>query len=805
LSASNWLSMTYASRILSRSPGFSLRVILPIALGISSATIVFSAFDAVILRALPYPGADRLVVIRGGIASVESSGPLPTAEINDIRRQATSFEAIGSFKKSTALMLSTEERFEPISGVLVSGDFFATIGSPPILGRWLAPEDNDPASSSVAVVSYSLWRSTFAADPKVVGSTIRLENKPFRIVGVMGPEFRFPESNTKVWTPEPQAPDVLTDRMLRDQSVIARLRPAVKQETAQAELSTIAYRVGRKFPESEPDLKLTIGSIQQQVVGSVKDILSVILGAAISILLIACANVSNLFLIRNASSQREIAIRLAMGATRMRLFQHLLAESVMLACLGGALGIVACAVGIRFLRTAGAVYLDSLRYVSLNATVLGCAFLLSLLTGILFGTVPAWLATRTELNASMKNRDWNPGGSIWTLRGRLLRNAFVLVQITVAVVLAMSATWLLRSFVNLTTHKLGFDPANLQVIQIPSRSDLERSLFFRHIVGEAASLPGVESASLISNTPFSGFSTSIVFGMENSGSQWIMGPPIEFRSITPNYFQTMKIPILLGRGFNEDDRKGTACVVVANKKMVSAFWPDGNVLTRRIDLNGLGKSKHYYCSIVGVAGDSRDIALEREPIPLTYFPDLQFPQGSYTLLLRSKKNVSGLASSLLQRVQQLDPGERFVRAVSLEAIIENLVSGTRFRAQLAFFFAALALAISSLAVYGTTAYSASQQTHEIGVRIALGAQPRSILTLVIRDALIVASIAVGLGITGTFALKRVLGSYLFEVKQTDAVSLGIVLVAVSSSCLLASYLPARKATRIDPKLLLLDN
>jgi len=798
-----WFEIRSAMRTLRRSPGFSLKVILPIALGISCSTIVFSVFDAAVLRALPYPEAHQLVVIESNIASFQSyHGFLALADMNDIQRQATSFEAIGSFKKGAGVNLSGEGRFDSISNVLVSSDFFKTIGAAPLLGRWLVPEDNDPANSLVAVISYSLWRTSFASDPGVIGLTVKLDNKPFTIVGVMGPEFRFPSASAQIWIPEPHTPDALTDRMGRDQSVIARLRPGVKPEGARAEFLMIGNRIGREFPEGGADLKLTMGSLQDQVVGPVKNILTVLFGAALSVLLIACANVANLFLVRNVTRQREIAVRLAHGATRVQVFRQLLAESVLLACLGGGFGVIICTWGLHLLRTIGPAYFDQLRHVALNPTVLGYAFCASLVTGVVFGTVPAWLAATTDLNTSLKNGSWNSRSADSTLWSRGLRNVFVIAQVTMAVVLAMSSAWMLRSFVHLATVKLGFEPANLQVIQLSSRTGGPGNAFFREVSKEANSLPGVESTALVSNTPFSGFSTSITLGLESSRTGWVMGPSIEFREISPGYFQTMGIPVLQGRDFNDGDKRDSPCVVMVNDQMAHDFWPDGDVLSRRIDLNGVGKGERHYCAIVGVAGNSRDIALEKQPGPEIYFPDLQFSLVSFTLLIRSRNDISLLASSLLPRVQEHNRSERFLRAVSVEELIEHSIVGPRFRAELAGFFAALALILGAVGVYGVTTYSVSRRTHEIGIRIAFGAQAADILKAVLRESLLIVAVGTTLGIVLAFSLGQIVESLLFDVKRTDTVSFLTVISLILSACFLASYLPARHATKIDPKTLL---
>ena len=797
------LDVLTAARTVRRAHVFPIRIILPIALGIALSSVAFVAFDCLVLRAVPYPKPHELVLISSDSASWGLfKGGLSIPDLKDIQLQASSFAAVGAARADSGMDLSTPGWFQQVSDALVCGDFFKVIGLKPVLGRWLLPEDNDPAKSSVVVLSYGLWQEMFGSDATVLGRTVLLDNKPFTVVGVMPSAFRFPSANVQVWIPQPYTSSVISDRLLRDQPVIARLKPSVSVRRAQAELQAVAIRIARTFPESNAGWEFRVRSLEEDTVGPVKPAAEILLAATLMILLIACANIGNLLVIRNISRRQEIAIKLTLGASRLQLFRQLLYESVILALVGGLLGVAFSIWGLRLLRAIAPSTLPQLHEAAVDPALIGYGFLLALLTGAVFGTVPALYATRVDLSQSLRD-GFSPLKTFSGFHGHHLRAIFVCVQVALAVVLAMASGWMLHSLVRLTAVSVGFQPRNLRAVELSRMPDRSKKvLFFRSVLGNVSSLPGVDSAALVSLTPFRGDSMLMMVSPESQSGRRRITPFVEFRTVSPGYFGTMQIPLMQGRNFKDGDRPDSPCVIIVNRSLSHAFWPEERALDKRIELGGAGLDNPYYCVVVGVVGDSRDIALESPPTPEIYFLDTQRPALSYSLVIRTDRSGPAFAAAVRERVLSLRKSEELTDVKNVEDAVETALAGPRLRTEVAGLFAIASLFLAIAGVYGVTAYSASLRRQEIGVRIAMGAQGADILKSMLRDSMIVTITGITLGVGSALAVGRILGSLLFEIRSTDSASLIFIPMIVLAGSVLASYIPARQAARLDASTLL---
>jgi putative ABC transport system permease protein len=754
------------------------------------------------LKALPYREPHQLVAI----SSFPRQSPkllanLSFPDIADIREHSRTFAAIGYYKQGSGVALSSDTQFENVNAVHTGGEFFRVLGTAALLGRSLEPADNDPGQNKVVVLGFPLWRSHFGSDPAVIGRNVLLNNTPYTIVGVMPSNFWFPDPNVQIWLPDSLSSDVVGDRGLRDKSTIARLQQGVALKQAQAELELLAARTGLQFT-SDRQSGFAVRSVEEQFVGPVRPTLLYLLGAVGMVLLITCANVASLFLVRNAARQRQTAVRIVLGAARGHLFQQFLFESMVVALPGGFAGMLLAAWGAQTVRTLGSVYIPRLGQVGMDWLVAGFVLGVSVVTGVLFGFIPGFLSFDADIIHSPRQASPTRLTRFSFFHGQRLQGFFVASQIALALMLIIVAGLTVRSLQRLTSVDLGFKPRNLHVFLLSPRwGDQTPHFFFRRVLTEIESLPNVTQAALLSPTPLRGRSFAISFGVE-SNRGWVMGSSITFQIVSPGYFQTVGIPLLKGRTFSDHDFAATQCVVIANQLLAEGYWGDQEPVGKRINLNGLDLRNPYYCQVVGVAANSRQISLQAAPVPLIYFFDLQRPQRTRSLIVRSTEESSFLAYSVLKRIHLLDHNQQLGTAISMAGLIDRSIAGPRFRASVVTAFGFVSLLLAGAGVYGLTSYSVHRRSHEIGVRLALGAQPNDVVRMVLRSSVTLALIGIALGACSAFAATRLLESLLFEIRPGDPASFASAGAIVFLASVLASYLPSRRAAKIDPTVLL---
>lgn len=789
-------------RIFRQDPHFAIRVVLTLALGIGCSTILFSVFRSLVLDALPYPQSNQLVIISSfPLQSPSLRANLSFPDVADIREQTRTFDAVGSYKTGPGMALSSDTQLENVSAVLTSGDFFRVLGTSALLGRFLDQADNHPSRNRVVVLSFPLWQSHFGADRAVIGHNILLNNTPYTIVGVMPSHFWFPDPNIQIWLPDSLSPEVVGDRWLRDKSTIARLRRGALLKQARAELDLLAARMALQST-SDRQFGFAIGSLEEQVVGPVRPILLYLLGAVGIVLLITCANVASLFLARNADRQRETAVRVVLGAARGHLFQQLLVEGVVLALIGGGAGMLLTAWGTEVVRSQGTAYFPRLSQINTDWLVAAFALGISVLTGVLFGIIPALQWYDFDIANSLREGHFARLAGFSFLHPQRFQALFVVTQVMLALVLMVVAGLTVRSLLRLTSVDLGFQPRNLHVFLLsPRLDDQAPHFFFRRVLAEVEALPNVRHAALLSPTPLRGRSFAISFGVE-SNRGWVMRSSITFQIVSPGYFQAVGIPVLKGQTFSDHDFVGGQCVVIVNKLFAEGFWEQGEAVGKRINLNGLGLANPYYCEIVAVVGNSRQISLEAAPVPLVYFFDLQRPQRTRTLVVQSAQESSFLAHSVLKRIQLLDQNQRLSTAIDLASLIDRSIAGPRFRAGVITAFGFVSLLLAGAGIYGLTSYSVHRRSHEIGIRLALGARPSDVVLMMLRSGIRLALVGIGFGVCGALGASRLLSGLLYEIKPTDSASFAFAVAIVLVSSTLASYLPCRRAARIDPSVLL---
>jgi putative ABC transport system permease protein len=803
-----WQDVRYALRILARSPGFVSFAVLTLALGIGANTVVFSLINTAVLHALPYPQSNRLVLIYRVFGN--SPGLMSVPDFGDIERQARVFESMALWHSDPEATLTVTGPPTTVNSVRVSPDLFKVLGAAPLLGRTFLSRESAPSNDQVLILSYSFWRERFGGDPAVLDKTVVLGGEPRRIVGVMGPGFAFPDRFVDIWAPEPSSSyGSESMRNAMNCGAIGRLRAGVKLREAQAEMDGVVKRLGKAYP-SWKGAGLRVVSLQEETAGPVEKALLVLLGAVGVVLLIACANVANLVLARNARREREFAVRAVLGATRSQMMRPLLAESLLVALLGGCVSVALAFAVIQAMRATAPWNIPRLDEVSIDGWVLGFTFLLSILTGVVSGVMPAFRATRTDLVASLKE-----GGSASRLspgvgRPRHLPRLLAVAQVALAVLLVWAAGLLLRSFSSLMRVSLGFEPRNLLTAQLPETPGMspgeKRTDCCQQLLDEVRMLPGVQSAALASGVPLGDRPGRAVFSMgRSSGTQpgknlWqafqedlLAGRQAEFQVVTPDYFATMRIPILIGRSFTEQDRDGSPGVIIINQAMARRFWPGQNPVGRRVDLN-VGVC---LCEIIGVAGDARDARLETEPRPEIYRPRLQEHSGN-VLLVRTGITASALASAIAHRTGPHRADAGLARLRSMQDVISDSLIGPRLHAGLVSLFAGLALLLAAVGTFGVVATSVNQRTHEIGVRLALGAQPYDVLRLVLREGTAIGLVGISLGLLGTFALSGLVSRFLYGVASDDPVTLLSVSTLMALTALLACCIPARRAMRVDP-------
>jgi predicted permease len=798
-----------AFRRLRENPGFTAVSVITLTFGIGANTTIFSLVNTVVLHPLPYPHADRLV----RIDSPYGEKLLP-ADAAEIRSQSHALEAVGacaSYPLEATLTGAAEVTRLKVADV--SPEVFSVLGVAPLYGRPFWAEETSPDRSGVVLLSYSAWRNYLDSDRGVIGKAISLDNQPYTIVGVMPPGFGFPTRLVDVWTPMSTTSPGTRKGVAVPTMAVGRLKPGVGLQQAQAELNVIAGRMSLSTLTGEKR-ELRIASLEERTVGPVKKALLILLGAVGLVLLLACSNVANLLIAGNVRRRREIAVRAALGASRSRLVRQLLAESLLLASLGGCLGLAAAPFGIRIIQAIAPPGLPRLDNVGVDAWVLGFTFAVSLLTGVVFGIFPAFAASKPDLIASLKEGSMTSRAAFGPAALPKAQGALTACQVALATILMIGAGLVVQSLSRLMSVHLGFDPRHLLVVRL-SELDLAplgedaTKLFYQRVLDEVNSLPGVESAALVQNHPIGGpgVSTPVFRGGESKplsagdfarmAQEFEAGdgrtPITHMQSVSSGYFATMRIPILKGRAFTDDDRYGSSPVTIVNESLARRFWPHGDAVGKKIDVGG-GLNRE----VVGVAGDTRDISLEKEPGPEVYVPNLQDRQLEDGLVIRTIVEPESLGDAVVSRIRAVNKNEGVPMVATMAELISKSVIGPRFHAALFSLFAFLALLMASVGVYGVVSYSVSQRTHEFGIRMALGAGSGDILRLVIRQQMMMTALGVTIGLGIALGLTRAISSLLYGVATNDLSTFAGAPLLLGLAALVASYVPARRALGVNP-------
>ena len=801
-----WQDVQYGVRMLVKNPGFTVVAVLALALGIGANTAIFSVVNAVLLRPLPYTDPDRLVYVLRTQPPI-MRGPISRPNFFEWQTEQKVFAEIAAFYPESYNLTGIEEA-ERISGVRVTDGFFKLFGVAPARGRFFLPEEDRAGGGRVAVIGYGMWQREFGADPQLIGRTISLNGEPYAVVGIAPPSFNFPR-RSEIWTPAVLAEDK------RDQGsnylmIIGRLKDGVTVEQAQAQMNQVAAVQAQEYPEHNTNLSVTISPLLDEQVRSIRSVLLILLGAVAFVLLIACANVANLLLARATARQKEIAVRTALGATRGRVIRQLLTESVLLSLLGGCLGVLLSLWGIKLLVSLAPANIPRVQEVGLDQWVLGFTLLVSVVTGIIFGLAPALQVSTTNLNEVLK--EGTRGATTGSPHRARLRRALVVIEIALSLVLLVSAGLLVASIRRVTEVNPGFNTQNLLTASVsfprqPSADEAgaeaaaarevqEQASFLREAEGRISSMPGVQAVGAINDLPVAGQgSVNGDFNIEGR-PQFKSGeaPVAEFRLITPGYFNAIGIPLLKGRTFNEADGPQAQVPIVINETLARRFFPGEDPLGKRLLV--LDDKPH---EIVGVVGDARQWGLDRPADPEVYFSYTQMAFGAgTTLVVRTSIEPGSLSEGLRRAVRDVSRDAPVYSIKTMNEVLAESTAQRRFNTILMTSFAAVALLMAAIGLYGVISYSVAQRVHEIGIRMALGAQFGDVMRMVLWQGFKLALAGVICGLFVSFGITRVMTSLLYGVSATDPLTFTLVSVLLTVVALLACYIPARRAAKVDP-------
>ena len=794
-----WQDLRYGARMLLKNPGVTAVAVITLALGIGATTAIFSVVNAVLLRSLPFQQPDRLVKVW----TQKPPTTVSKAEFVEIRNNNHSFDDLAAYSGWSFTLTGRDEPAK-LDGARTTATFFSLLGVKAALGRTFLPDEDQPGHSDVVLLSYGSWESRFGSDQNIVGQKITVDGVNLTIVGVLPRDFKFPDNGVsklgrELIVPAPLDPRDENDFTAGYLNVIGRLKQVVTPEQAQAEVITIASNARVKFPRS-PDnygLAAVVRPLQQELVGDTRLLILVLLGAVGFVLLIACANVANLQLARTTARKREIATRVALGAGRERVIRQLLTESVMLSMLGAVVGVPLALWGIDLLISFLPAEMPRLNEIRLDLRIFGFAFGLSLLTGMLVGLAPALQISKADLQTALKESGRGTAGA-----GGRFRNALVVAEVSLTLMLLIGAGLLLKSFWRLRQVDPGFKAENVLSMQLAppvtvySEAPRKRA-FYGQVIERIKSLPGVNAVGAIHLLPMGGRNWNPKLTVEDHplppGAEL---PSVDWRLITPGYFQAMGIRLVKGRWFTESDNEKAPKVAVINETLARKYWPNDDPIEKQIKSGFEGKN---WASIVGVVGDVKEQGLELPTHLEMYRPyeQVSFP-SSLILMVRTEADPTALAVAIRKEVWSVDKDVPIADLQPLTQVISESLAARRSTMLLLAAFAGLALLLGAVGIYGVMSYAVTQRTNEIGIRMALGAQTRDVLKLVVRNGMTLTLIGVGVGLAGALALTRLMTSLLFGVAPTDAATFMTVSVGLIVVALLACYLPARRATKVDP-------
>ena len=798
----------YAIRGLIKRPGFSMIAVITLALGIGANTAIFSVVNATLLRPLPFKDPDRIVMAWGYLSKLaHTSDKLPSSAGNylGLVKETRTLKEFAAFRQWSWQLTHAGDP-EQLQGVRVSANFFEALGARPALGRTFSPEQDQEGSAPVAIISHRLWQREFSADQSVLGKSLTLNGRTVTIVGVMPHEFEFPgganmipglqfATKNDIWVPLAMDDQERKNQGSLNLALLGRLKPNVTINQAENELRTIQT----SLPLGTIGYTVNLIPLQKQMVGNIQRLLLVLLATVVFVLLIACANVANLLLARASSRRKEMAIRGALGAGRGRIIRQLLTESILLSAIGGGAGFLIAIWGTPLLVSFIPEKVPRIHEINVDLRVLGFAFLISILTGIVFGLAPALQASRIDLNESLKE---SARGTTGGLRQNRLRAFLIVSEVSLAVILMIGAALLTKSFVRLTDVNPGFDPSQTLTMEVslptlpPSKyaNEVEQAAFFQQVLDRLNHSPAVTAAGAVLSLPLTGAQESTDVFIEGRPRAAGERPNADYTIVTPDFFKALQIPLLRGRQFTDLDRQDAPSVIIINDALAQRYWPNEDPLGQHLTV-GFEKQPR---EIVGIVATIKQTTLSAGGGQAMYLPHLQRPTGGMSLVVRTNGDPMSLVALARTQVHAVDGTIPVTNIRTMDEIFSASVAQQRFTMLLVGLFGSLALVLAAIGIYGVMAYTVTQRKHEIAVRMALGAKSNQVLQMVLKEGLLLASLGVGIGLVGAFALTRLMSSLLYEVKPTDAQTFASVPALFILIALFACYLPARRATKVDP-------
>jgi putative ABC transport system permease protein len=801
-----WQDLRYGFRTLLRKPGFTVVAVIALALGIGANTAIFSVVNSILLRPLAYKDPAALVVINHDYPKIGLKASVSAIGYTHYRDNAKSFESVAAMTGGSFNLTGGGDP-ERLNGSPVTHNFFNTLGASAALGRVFLPEEDQPGKNKVVVLSHAFWQRRFGGDPGLVNKTITLNDESYTVVGVMPASFQFGREIGQVvdlWTPIAFTPQQLSFNNLTNEFlfVFARMKPGVTIGQAQAELDTIAANLRQQYlpwAGSRNEWGLTTQSFSELVVGDIRLSLWILMGIVGLVLLIACANVANLLLARAADRQKEIAIRTALGAGRWRVIRQLLTESALLSLAGGALGLALAWWGISALVKVNEAQIPRANEIGLDWRVLAFTLGVSLLTGVIFGLVPALQISKADLHETLKEggRTGSSGARAW------VRNSLVVVEMALALVVLISAGLLIRSFWRVQQVNPGFAPRGVLAMSLglpmtKYKEPAQRANFYQELLQRIRALPGVKLAGATSILPLSGNNSSGSFRIEGRVvPQGQSSPHGDRWAATTDYFSAMRIPLIRGRFFDDRDTMGSQPVAIIDETMQRKYWPNEDPVGKRITFQG-GQQNPIWREIVGIVGHVKHKGLEGESRVQYYIPHSQVQNANMSLVVRTSGDPASLTGAVRGAISGLDKDLPVFRVKTMEQYVIDSMAQRRFAMTLLGIFASVALALAAVGLYGVLSYSITQRSHEIGVRMALGAQVRDVLRLVVGQGMLLAMIGVALGSVAAFLLTRLMANLLFGVKAGDPLTFAAIALLLTLVALVACFVPARRATKVDP-------
>jgi putative ABC transport system permease protein len=798
-----WQDLRYGARMLLKNPGFTLIAVLMLALGIGANTAIFSVINGVLLKPLPYRAPEQLIRVFES-SQRQPTFPMSGGNFQDYRDQNSTLSGLALYTRQD-LELSKDDKPEQLSALRITAGFFDLLSIQPLLGREFRREDELPDNNQVVILSYGLWQRRFGGDPGIVGQAVTLSGQPFTVVGVMpsgmqhvGGDYRsMPHGETvDAWWPVALRPQA--GRGAHFLNAVGRLKPGVSVEQALTDFNVIAQRLAKQFPNTNQGWRIVIKPLHEEIVGRTRTTLLVLLGAVFFVLLIACVNVANLLLARATAREREIAVRAAVGAGRGRIVGQLLTESLLLAVVGSAAGILLAIWAIDALRALGPEQLPRLQAVSIDGRILLFTLGLTLLTGVLFGLAPALQAGQINLNELLKEG----GRSGASGRQSRLRDALVIAEVALALVLLAGAGLLMRSFWKLQQVDPGFNPegiltANLFLPGARYGEPPQIVAFQQRLLERFAALPGVQAAGLTSDLPWTGYDENAGFNIEGKTFPANDGPSARYHAVSADYFRTVGVPLLAGRFFNAADRVDTLPVVLINRSMAERYWPGEDAVGKRFAFSSQPRERDWF-TVIGVVGDVKDFPHAPVAVPAFYRSMSQQINRRFIFAVRTGAEPLRLIEAVRNEVRALDKDLPLAEVKTLETIASTAVAGRRFTLWLVGFFAMTAMALAAVGIYSVLSYLVAERTHEIGVRMALGAQLGDVVKLIIRQGMVLVLLGITLGAVVAVVLTRIMKGLLFGVSATDPLTFILVAGLLSSVALLACWIPARRAAKVDP-------